>query len=203
VIQAKAVPESTRGFEELYSPLVGRACELGGLREVLESLLKGHGQIASVIGEAGIGKSRLAEEAHREFTGRPIAPHWIEGRALSYGQALSFWSITQLIYSDLGLSDGDPEVRIRAALKRRLKELFAEKDSELLPYLAKLLGVNLENGQAEKVRALDGETLKRQTLLCICRYFQRMAEVQPTVAVFEDLHWADPSSLEALQDCWR
>ena len=200
VIQAKAVPESTRGFEELYSPLVGRACELGGLREVLESLLKGHGQIASVIGEAGIGKSRLAEEAHREFTGRPIAPHWIEGRALSYGQALSFWSITQLIYSDLGLSDGDPEVRMRAALKRRLKELFAEKDSELLPYLAKLLGVNLENGQAEKVRALDGETLKRQTLLCICRYFQRMAEVQPTVAVFEDLHWADPSSLEALQE---
>jgi class 3 adenylate cyclase len=200
VTQSKAAPESLRGFKELYSPLVGRSGELGGLREVLESLLKGHGQIASIIGEAGIGKSRLAEEARREFTGRPQGLHWIEGRALSYGSTLSFWTINQLLYSDLGLSDGDPEVRVRAALKRRLKELFAEKDRELLPYLARLLGVTLEDGQAEKVSMLDGETLRRQTLVCLCRYFQRLAERQPTVLVFEDLHWADPSSLEALQE---
>jgi hypothetical protein len=53
---------------------------------------------------------------------------------------------------------------------------------------------------AEWVRLLGGETLKRQTLLSICRYFQRLAEKHPTVVVFENLHWADSSSLEALEE---
>jgi ABC-type oligopeptide transport system substrate-binding subunit/class 3 adenylate cyclase len=200
VIKSKAVPGSGRGFEELYSPLVGRSCELGGLREALEALVKGHGQIVTIIGEAGIGKSRLVEEARREGPGSQGAAHWIEGRALSYGQTLSFWSITQLIYNDLGLSDGDPEVRVRAALKRRLNDLFGGKDIEVLPYLAQLVGVRLEGELAERLRQLDGETLKRQTLLSISQYFQRLAEKQPTAAVFEDLHWADSSSLEALEE---
>jgi ABC-type oligopeptide transport system substrate-binding subunit/class 3 adenylate cyclase/ribosomal protein L40E len=199
VIKSKAAPGSGRGFEELSSPLVGRGCELAGLREALEALVKGHGQIVTIIGEAGIGKSRLVEEARREGPGSQREAHWIEGRALSYGQTLSFWSINQLIYNDLGLSDGDPEVRVRAALKRRLNALFGEKDIELLPYLAQLLGIRLEGELAERVRRLDGETLKRQTLVSICQYFQRLAEKQPTVAVFEDLHWADSSSLEALE----
>ena len=69
-----------------------------------------------------------------------------------------------------------------------------------MPYLAQLLGVRLEGELAERVRQLDGETLKRQTLLSICQYFQRLAEKQPCVAVFEDLHWADSSSLEALEE---
>jgi len=129
-----------------------------------------------------------------------VEAHWIEGRALSYGQTLAFWSITQLLYNDLGLSDGDPEVRVQAALKRRLNDLFGEKDIEILPYLAHLLGIRLEGELAESVRRLDGETLKRQTLLCICRYFQRLAEKQPSVVVFEDLHWADASSLAALEE---
>ena len=200
VVRSKAVPGSGRGFEELYSPLVGRACELGGLREALEALVKGHGQIVAIIGEAGIGKSRLVEEARREGPGSQLEAHWIEGRSLSYGQTLSFWTITQLLSNDLGLSDGDPEVRVRAALKRRLNELFAGKEIEILPYLAQLLGVRLEGELAERVRQLDGETLKRQTLLSISQYFQRLAEKQPTVAVFEDLHWADSSSLEALEE---
>jgi len=200
VIKRKATHGSERGFEELSSPLVGRSCELAGLREVLEALVKGHGQIVTIIGEAGIGKSRLMEEARREDPGCQREVHWIEGRALSYGQTLPFWTITQLIYNDLGLSDGDPEVRVRAALKRRLNDLFAEKDIQVLPYLAHLLGVRLEGELAEQASMLDGETLKRQTLLSICQYFQRMAEKQPTVAIFEDLHWADPSSLEALEE---
>jgi ABC-type oligopeptide transport system substrate-binding subunit/class 3 adenylate cyclase len=199
VIKSKAAPGSGRGFEELSSPLVGRGRELAGLRERLDALLDGHGQIVTVIGEAGIGKSRLVEEARREGSGRDGEFHWIEGRALSYGQTLSFWSISQLLYSDLGLSDGDAEVKVQAALKRRLKALFGEQDIELLPYLAQLLGVGLEGELAERVRLLDGETLKRQSLLCICRYFQQLAEKQPTIAVFEDLHWADASSLEALE----
>jgi ABC-type oligopeptide transport system substrate-binding subunit/class 3 adenylate cyclase len=199
VVKAKAKPESGRGFEELHSALVGRDSELAAFHEALEALFNGHGQIVAIIGEAGIGKSRLAEEALRDCSGDHPGMDWIEGRGLSYGQTLSFWTITQLIYSDLGLSDGDPEVRVRAALKRRVNSLFGEAASEVLPYLGNLLGVNLESGLAEQVRLLDGETLKRQTLLSIGRYFERLAAERPTIMVFEDLHWADPSSLEALE----
>ena len=199
VLKIKAAPESGRGFEELYSPLVGRENELARLHEVLEVLANGHGQIVTIIGEAGIGKSRLVEEAHQAYADGPQKLHWIEGRALSYGQTLSFWTIIQLIYHDLGLSDGDPEVRIRAALKKRVNELFGERAAEALPYLLHLAGIKLEGEQAQRISVLDGETLKRQILVSIVRYFERLAQIQPSVVVCEDLHWADPSSLEALE----
>ena len=199
VIKAKATPESSRGFEELHSPLVGREDEMSLFHSALDALVNGHGQIVTIIGEAGIGKSRLVEEARLYTPCGCSTLHWIEGRALSYGQTLSFWTIIQLFYNDLGLSDGDPEVRVLTALKKRVKELFGEKASEVLPYLGNMLGVNLEEALANQVRQLDGETLKHQTLISINQYFQRMAEKQPTVLVFDDLHWADPSSLEALE----
>ena len=218
VREPKAERESGRGIEGLTSPLVGRERELQLLREALVRLYQGQGLIVVVMGEAGIGKTRLVEEARREgeadarrrvetgpISGSSIpraqasALRWTEGRSLSYGQALSFWAITQLIKSDLGLSDADPEARIRSGLRRRLSALFGEHDAEVLPYLAHLLGVRPAGEMAERVRVLDGETLKRQTLISIAEYFGAVAKAHPTVMVLEDMHWADPSTLEAVQ----
>lgn len=173
--------------------------ELNTLINAVEELQAGHGQIVAVMGEAGIGKSRLVEEVKARTFGADGSARWIEGRALSYGGALSFWTITQLINADLSLSDGDPELRVRLALRRRVKELFSEKAEEILPYLAQLLGVRVEDELAERVQMLDSETLKHQTLVSIAQYFTRMALERPTVAIFEDLHWCDPSSLEVLE----
>jgi len=203
----KTIPVNTRGFEELDSPLIGRSKELIELVQALDELSSGHGRIVAIFGEAGIGKSRLVEEAHcstlnpedKGKTGGSRDLHWIEGRALSYGSTLSFWSISQLIKNDLGLSDADPEPRVRLALGRRVNQLFGEQADEVLPYLAQLLGIRLEDRLIERVSLLDGETLKRQMLVSITQYLEKMATLQPTVAVFEDLHWADPSSLEALE----
>ncbi|MBP1703726.1 MAG: 4-phytase, partial [Chloroflexi bacterium] len=193
---------SRRGYAELRSPLVGREVELESLHSALQGLTAGLGQIVTITGEAGIGKSRLVEEAcDRMQQGKPSAcreVHWLEGRALSYGQKLSYWIIRQLLQQDLGLSDGDPELKMRLALRRRVQTLFAGSADQVLPYLANLLGVQLEGELAEQVSNLDGETLKHQTLLSITSYFTRLAETGPTVLVFDDLHWADPSSLESL-----
>lgn len=199
VYRSKAPVESKRGFEELFSPLVGRRDELTLLTTAVEALQKGHGQIVTLLGEAGIGKTRLVEEARAMTTRASESLRWIEGRALSYGGSLSFWTITQLISNDLGLSDGDPELRVRLALRRRVKALFGNKGELVLPYLAHLLGVKLEDDLAERVRMLDSETLKHQTLVTIAQYFTKLADEKPTIAVFEDLHWADPSSIEALE----
>lgn len=199
VIRAKVSPEGSRGFEELYSQMVGRETELELLRSALDALLKGHGQILTIFGEAGIGKSRLVEEARKHTPDDCPALHWIEGRAVSYGQNLSFWMIIQLLYSDLGLSDNDPEVKVRTALKRRISDLFAEQADEVLPYLGHLLGITLDPELSEWLRQLDGKALKHQTLLTVSRYFQQLAQRQPTVIVLDDLQWVDPSSLEALE----
>lgn len=225
VVEAKAAHERDRGIEGLSSPVVGREGEIALLRAALSRLAEGQGQIVSVIGEAGIGKSRLVEEVRRQgvaMIGReqdtetprhgerdtawlsrqrvPPSPfRFIEGRSLSYGQSLSFWAINQLIKADLGVADGDPEPKIRAGLRRRVNALFGERANEILPYLAHLLGIRLEDELADRLKAFDGETLKRQTLRSIADYFELLAREQPTVLVFEDLHWADPSTLEALE----
>lgn len=211
VVEPKRLRDSGRGLEGLSSPLVGRDRELAQLRESLDTLREGHGQIVMILGEAGIGKTRLVEEGRKTGDGgrrqedssvvRPSSSvRWLEGRALSYGQALAFWTITQLIKNDLGLTDGDPEARLKVALRRRVNALFGPRASEVLPYLSHLLGVKLEGQAAERLQVLDGETLKRQVMHAIENYFARLAEAQPAVLVFEDLHWADPSTLAALDE---
>ena len=199
VVEPKATLSSGRGIAGLVAPLVGRDKELAELRKVLTDVSAGHGQIVSILGEAGIGKSRLVEETRVNQSAQNKKMKWLEGRALSYGQTLSFWTITQLLNNDLGLSEGDPEAKIKVALRRRVTALFGDRAADLLPYLAHLIGVKLEDASSQRVRQLDGETLKRQTLWSIAEYFNRAAQEQPTVLVFEDLHWADPSTLDALE----
>lgn len=208
VVGPSRAPASGRGIEGLASRLVGRERELESLCRALQELREGHGQIVAVLGEAGIGKTRLVDEARRiecgpgrtgEAGAAPVEFRWLEGRSLSYGQTLSFWAVAQLIKTDLGLSDADPEPRIRASLRKRGNNLFGERAGAVLPYLLHLLGVKLEGEAAEQIKTLDGETLKRESLLSIASYFEAVAREQPTVLVLEDAHWADPSTLEAVE----
>ncbi|MCJ7569823.1 MAG: ABC transporter substrate-binding protein [Anaerolineales bacterium] len=210
LISVKAEPETGRGVEGLPTPYVGRAQEVEKLQSSLLALCDGHGQIVTVMGDAGIGKTRLLEEVKaitcetegdREATKiSPSSIRWLEGRALSYGGSLSYWTITQLLLADLGLSDGAPQVKIKVALRQRVRELFGEaKCEQALPYLAHILGLKGEGEAEEHIQSLDGETLKKRMLKSVSDYFSHVADEGPTVLVFEDMHWADPSSLEALE----
>jgi ABC-type oligopeptide transport system substrate-binding subunit/class 3 adenylate cyclase len=207
LISMKAEPESGRSLTDLPTPYVGRAQEVEKLQSSLFSLCAGHGQIVTVMGDAGIGKTRLLDEVKgitREDCGddqttsiSPASIRWLEGRALSYGGSLSYWTINQLLLADLGLSDGVPQVEIIVVLRRRVQELFGgDGAEEVLPYLAHILGLKGEND--DLIQSLDGETLKNRTLQSVSDYFSHVANEVPTVLVFEDLHWSDPSSMEAL-----
>ena len=203
-----------RHIDGVYSPLVGREREIEHLKEALIQLCKGHGQIVTIRGEAGIGKTRLLHEIQtlsRQdlslaeidqeidlWLVKPSNLRWLEGRALSYGGSLSYWMISQLLFADLGLSDGAPEVKIKVALMQRLKGFLREEGMRILPFLSHLLGITQDQGTKEYIQSFDGETLKRQIHYSVKEYFAALAKMRPTVLVFEDLHWADPSSLEVL-----
>ncbi|NIS81185.1 MAG: AAA family ATPase, partial [Anaerolineales bacterium] len=210
VVEARAPTVVRRGIERFQAPYIGRGREVEQLQSVLLALCEGHGQIVALVGEAGIGKTRLLEEVkalvcqgESDAESTPISPktiRWLEGRSVSYGGSLSYWAITQLLLEDLGLSEGAPQVKIKVALRRRVKDLFGEeKSDDLLPYLSHLLGLTQEGEAEELIQSLDGESLKRGTLTSVQDYFASVAKERPTVLVFEDMHWADSSSLEALE----
>jgi len=214
VVGKRLEAEHGRETKDGTSVYVGREEELGQLQSALIDLCKGHGQIVVILGEAGIGKSRLVEEL-RSFAAtyqrtkdkeqdeallvQPESLRWLEGRSVSYGSSLSFWAITQLLLADLGLREGTTEARVELALRKRVKGLFGEGAEKALPFLIHLLGLRLEGESEALIRSLDGETLRRETLSTIYEYFSHLSAESPTVLVFEDLHWADPSSIKALE----
>ncbi len=208
VVGAKAQPEAARGLAGTQSSFVGRELELECLGSALVGLLDGQGGIVAVLGEAGIGKTRLVEEARRRFSTHPSSVagyspeevRWLEGRALSYGGALSNWVITQLLLDDLGLADGAPEVRIKVALRKRVEALFGGEADDHWPYLAHLFELSLDDEDRTIIENMDSESRRYQTKVVLRRYFDKAAGAQPLVITLEDLHWADPSSMEVLEE---
>ncbi|NIM93555.1 MAG: AAA family ATPase [Anaerolineales bacterium] len=207
---AMVEPDLARGIEGLKAPFVAREQEFELLQGLILKLCGGHGGIVTLIGDVGIGKTRLLEEVRihayeenaveDEASYSPKSIRWLEGRALSYGRSLSYWVITQLLLDDLGLSDGAPEVKIKVALRKRVMTLFGEEGyAEVFPYLAHLLDLTQDQEDAGRIEMLGGEAVNRQVQLSLRKYFNRVAKEQPTILVLEDMHWADPSSLEAIQ----
>jgi class 3 adenylate cyclase len=209
VLGTKWASAMRRGIRTEGIPYVGGEHEIEMIKSILARLCSGSRGIVSILGEAGIGKSRLLEEVRScvcESAGMidgtltlPATIRWLEGRALSYGGSLSYWTATRRILDDLGLSEGAPEFKIRVALRERLTELFAWDADEPFPYIGRLLWLTEEGEAQDRIASMDAESVKAQTHFALA-YFGKAAGAQPTTLVLEDWHWASPSSVEALKD---
>jgi class 3 adenylate cyclase/tetratricopeptide (TPR) repeat protein len=203
VLGAKAKPRRARWLETqgISSPLVGRDAEFAAINSCVVRLLNGQGGIVSIIGEAGVGKSRLMAEVHRHAAGVEGHPPllWLEGHTLSFGQAISYWPFQEVLWQYVGINEDDSEAEVWQKLEGRVTALFAEDTAEVLPYLASLLTLEVKGEYAERVKYLDGEAMRRQVFLVSRRFFERLAQAEPVVLVFEDLHWADESSALLLE----
>ena len=199
LLSFRAQPEPVRGLEGrgISSPLVARAAELAALRDSLAQLRAGRGRIVFVLGEVGLGKSRLLAEARRESADGGL--RWLEGRGLSFGQTISYWPFLEILKSDIGITEQDGEVESWTKLESRVQALFPEQVAEILPYLATLLALEVRGDLAARVKYLDAEALHRQIFLACRRFFERLAQERPLVLVFEDAHWADESSTDLLE----
>src|SRR5262245_56290159 len=186
-----------RATEPPTSALVGRDFELSVLDRALEGLVEGRGAIVSILGEPGIGKSRLVAEVRGRYGDRV---HFLEGRAVSYARTIPYWPIRELMREWLGLGASAPEARIRLELKAELAGLFGAEADGVYPVLGNLLGITLEADAADRIRELSREALRQQTFEIFHDLLERLAADGSLCVVLEDLHWADEATLELLQE---
>jgi ABC-type oligopeptide transport system substrate-binding subunit/class 3 adenylate cyclase len=183
-----------RGVIGVETPLVGRDRELAQVREALAAVEAGRGGVLVVTGEAGIGKSRLLADARARYDGL-----WLEGRCVSYGESLPYWPFRDLLRSWLGAALDDPELRVRVGLRRALRELFGEREVETYPYLCRLLGLTPEPEAAARLADLSPEALQYRTFEVVTELLAKLAENGPLVVLLDDLHWADPTSVQLVE----
>jgi len=197
VLASKVASGKLRGITGLESPLVGREAEFGVLREALERLRAGVGGIVTIVGEAGIGKSRLVAELRGGAVTAPL--RWVEGRCLSYGTSITYLLWLDVLRSIVGMSIEDSPVAVRDELQQLVQTLCPDQLDDVYPYLGQLMSLPLEAEDEAGIRDVEGEKLKAGTFRAVQTLIERAAGERPLVLVCEDLHWADPSSMEMLE----
>jgi class 3 adenylate cyclase len=210
VIGLSRVPERRRGLASIgiTSPLVGRASELGSLTSLFDAVRAGRGRLAIVIGEPGIGKSRLLAELRSAIGAESppgpndATPLWVEGRCASYGRTVPYHLVLELVRSILAIPFGAPERETAQLLNERLTALLGDEAADVEPYFAHLMSLPLEGEAAERLQ-LDPDFTQGRYVGSILRIVRALTvgeggAVRPIVMVAEDIHWADPASVEVI-----
>ncbi len=171
------------------APFIGRQRELGLIVEAFERAKGGAGQVVFVVGDAGIGKSRLLGEFRASLRDEDHA--WIEGRCATYGSNSAFLPLVDGIRRYLGIDDHDGEPAAIAKVDAHLAAL-GEDVAWTRPFLLALLSLGTRNEVAE----LDSASRRSETFRALQAMAMRDAERQPLVICIEDLHWIDHGSEE-------
>ena len=198
-VREGAVP--TRGIEGLSSPLVGRERELLTLRAAAQDVAAGLGRVVSVVGEAGLGKSRLVAELKRSPEAGSLV--WYEGRSLSYETSTPYAPFAGLFGAMFGLNSpdgaGNSEAERYDKVLAKVEEAMPGQGNSIAPFIATLLGIKLEGDPRERVRYLEPPMLRGRIFHAVAALVGALAVAKPIALVFEDLHWADPTSLELIE----
>jgi class 3 adenylate cyclase len=175
--------------EEAATTFVGREEELSLLTDSFDrSVSRQSPQLVTVVGEPGVGKSRLIREFRRVIDDRPDLVWWRQGRCLPYGEGVTFWAIGEVIKAHAGVLESEPADQVQAKLRSTVANLFDDPDeaSWVEMRLRSLLGL----GEAEAERT--------ELFAAWLRFFEALAARNPLILVVEDLHWADDAVLEFL-----
>jgi len=169
------------------TPLVGRELEKPLLIGTFERAAQQRSvQLVTVVGEPGVGKSRLAAELFAYVETKPELTRWRQGRCLPYGEGITFWALGEIVKAEAGILESDSAQVAEAKLAAAIADEDAER-AWLQQRLSPLVGV-------------DASPAERPELFTAWRRFlEGLAAARPTVLVFEDLHWADEALLAFLE----
>ncbi|HYM84676.1 MAG TPA: adenylate/guanylate cyclase domain-containing protein [Candidatus Dormibacteraeota bacterium] len=172
--------------ETLEAPFVGRADELRLLKDLFHSMgREGRARLVSVLGPAGIGKTRLAWEFTKYLDGLVENVWWHHGRSPAYGEGIAFWALGEMVRRRAGLLETDDEATTRAKVSATVAEHVPDESEGrwIESALLALLG-------------LDARVASEELFAAWRTFFQRLAATAPVVLAFEDFHHADPGLID-------
>ena len=169
---------------------VGRQHQTALLHESLTRARGGHGQIIGIVGEPGVGKSRLLQEFRRSLEGEPII--WLEGFCTAYTQAIPYAPILEMLRSNFQIDEDDNPLQIREKLRRGVHEIDPGLET-VLPFLHELFDIS-----EESLTHLDRPVKRRRTFEAIRLLTATASRRRPLVCVVEDLQWIDQTSEDYL-----
>ena len=174
------------------TPFLGRDDELEVLRQVYaRTLRESASHLVTLVGEPGIGKSRLTAELREFVDAQPEIVFWRQGRCLPYGEGIAMWALREVVKAHAGILESDDPATARDKLGDTLEPLVASTADRawILGELARLVGA----GEGETTGA------REQSFAAWRAFLEAVAAQRPLVLVVEDLHWADSSLLEFLE----
>ena len=176
------------------TPFVGRGDEMGLLWNRWERASEGDGQVVFIVGEAGIGKSRLVRQFRERLAGTPHT--WNECSGATYFQNTPFYPITEMIQQGFA-QRGDETNEDKLSELDRVLQLAGLNPADAVPLIAPMLNVTM--GEKYPPPPLSPEQQRKRLLAILARWLFGSARAQPLVMAVEDLHWFDASTLELMQ----
>jgi class 3 adenylate cyclase/tetratricopeptide (TPR) repeat protein len=172
--------------------LAGRRRELALLHDCLHRVEAGHGQVVGVVGEPGVGKSRILYELHASTGAERV--EWLEGQCVAYGRTVPYGPILDMLRTRFHIEEGDNPLQIGEKLRKTVQRLDPSL-APLLPFLEALFALP---GADEALRHLDRQHRRQQTLEAIRAVIAAASRHRPQVLICENLHWIDQSSEDLL-----
>lgn len=196
VLERKVAAGRVRGIEGLHAEMVGRDVELQTMQNLVTDVKQGVGRIVCVLGEAGLGKSRLISEAHHFFQQVPGPEcNWYETTSLSYESNQAYGLFQRLIRHVSGIGYDDAPRMMQKKLSALAESLPDERRDRAKQLFEALFGLNSNNG----AQPLEGESFKRELFEVVYAWWREYFSQRPTVLVFDDMHWADAASIDLLR----
>ncbi len=191
VLTPKERPAVTRQPSNPAGKLIGRRFELEQLAEAADQIQSGRGAIISISGDAGTGKSRLVEEFRAGLDLDKV--QWLEGHAYAYSQNMPYFQLIDMLNRALLIEEGDSPDRVREKIESGLAVLIGEQN-DVVPYIGSLYA--LDYPEAEAVSPEFWKSRLRDAMQTVLTALTRS---RPAVICLEDIHWADPSSIDLLR----
>ncbi len=194
VLSPKEAPPKTHRLSGLRSELIGRRVEMDQLKEAVDNLKQGKSSIFSISGDAGTGKSRLAEELKSTLNLNEI--RWHECHAYGYSQNIPYFLLIDFLSRAWQIKEGDSPDQIRQKVESGAKAALRERErKDLIPYIG-----NLYSLPYPEMELVSPEQWKAKLHEAIHLILANLCRRTPTIICIEDLHWADPSSVNLLQN---